>query len=161
MKIEGVLNHYSVDEKGCHVWNGCVDKDGYGKVNLLGKTKQAHRVIYEFHNGHIPKGLVTDHLCRTRSCINLNHLEMVTQKVNTLRGVGPTSLHAKQIYCIRGHVLSGANLYKVALKKGSRQCMVCIKSYHFKNRSTILDKMKSYYLYKNHSGEIIYQLGAK
>jgi hypothetical protein len=45
----------------------------------------AHRYAYEWLIGPIPIGLDLDHLCRTRECVNPNHLEPVTRKENIRR----------------------------------------------------------------------------
>lgn len=46
----------------------------------------AHRLIYTMLIGEIPEGMVLDHLCRNRRCVNPHHLEPVTVKENTHRG---------------------------------------------------------------------------
>lgn len=75
-----------VVESGCWLWTGAL-RDGYGRVKFNGSvTQEAHRASYEFHIGPIPEGLVIDHLCRNRSCINPSHLEPVTQGENIRRG---------------------------------------------------------------------------
>jgi hypothetical protein len=45
-----------------------------------------HRFAYELLVGPIPAGLVLDHLCRNRLCVNPNHLEPVTNSENPRRG---------------------------------------------------------------------------
>ena len=47
---------------------------------------RAHRAIYEEMVGPIPDGLVLDHLCSVRNCVNPEHLEPVTQAENARRG---------------------------------------------------------------------------
>lgn len=71
---------------GCWFWTGAVFKSGYGAIRILGKTTLAHRVAYELFTGPIPVGLVLDHLCRIRPCVNPAHLEAVTDQVNIVRG---------------------------------------------------------------------------
>jgi hypothetical protein len=70
----------------CWVWVGRLNRNGYGRVALGGREPMAHRASYEAHVGPIPEGLVLDHLCRVRCCINPRHLEPVTVQENTLRG---------------------------------------------------------------------------
>jgi hypothetical protein len=73
--------------------------------------------------GEIPKGLQLDHLCRTPLCFNPQHLEPVTSKENTMRGLGVSSLNAKKTHCKHGHLLSGNNL--VILHGNKRNCREC------------------------------------
>jgi hypothetical protein len=79
------LIRHTVDERGCHIWSGSVHKTGYGQIKWKGKSTVAHRVIYELVNGEIPAGLVIDHLCSVKLCVNPEHLEAVTSSKNTQR----------------------------------------------------------------------------
>jgi hypothetical protein len=82
---EDVLQRYLVDENGCWVYTGSLDALGYGNFYMQQSSYKAHRISYEVHKGKIPKGLVIDHKCRKRSCINPDHLEAVTQAENVRR----------------------------------------------------------------------------
>lgn len=72
---------------GCFLWTGCATPAGYGMLTAtaLGE-RYAHRVAYIVHRGPIPPGLTIDHLCRTRCCVNPDHLEVVPLRENILRG---------------------------------------------------------------------------
>lgn len=95
--------------------------DGYVQVGIKGKLVYLHRLMYETFNGKIPKGLVLDHLCKERSCCNPNHLEPVTQKINTIRG--NTGLHNKiKTHCPAGHEYTIEN---ILYRKNGRDCRVC------------------------------------
>jgi hypothetical protein len=74
----------------CDCWlfvdAGRENRNGYSRVRWQGKELMAHRLSYEAHVGPIPDGLLLDHKCRMRPCINPAHLEPVTVRENTLRG---------------------------------------------------------------------------
>lgn len=80
-----------VDRRGpadCWLWTATrTAKDGHGRFYpITGKGVLAHRFAYELLVGPIPDGLVIDHLCRVRLCVNPAHLEPVTAEENTRRG---------------------------------------------------------------------------
>lgn len=70
---------------GCWIWEGAVTGLGYGKFYESGKLRPAHRVAWEIYKGGIPEGLLLDHLCRRKECVNPDHLEPVTVAENTKR----------------------------------------------------------------------------
>lgn len=78
-------------------------------INGKAKTLRAHRIAYALHYQKEPSNAL-DHLCRNRACCNPSHLEDVSSRVNTLRGIGHTAINARKTRCPRGHELSGHNL---------------------------------------------------
>jgi hypothetical protein len=124
---------------GCWVWIGGTSDTGYGTIRgtINGNPKglYVHRVAYEFMRGGIPAGLHIDHLCRNKRCVNPDHLEPVTQKENSLRGISPNAINARKKKCKWGHPLSGKNLY--IRKVGQRMCLRCTKYWQWCNRHGI------------------------
>lgn len=104
---------------GCWEWTGPVDHKGYGNITLRYRSYKVHRLMYETYVGMIPEGLVIDHLCRNRRCVNPDHLEPVTIGENVRRG------DLVKTHCLKGHPLTEDNVYRTA--KG-RQCKACAKA---------------------------------
>lgn len=73
-------------DEGCWLWMGQRDPDGYGKICVDGGYRITHRFSYELLVGPIAAGLTIDHLCRTRSCVNPGHMEVVSLRENVQRG---------------------------------------------------------------------------
>lgn len=82
--------HRCAQTEGCWLWSGTVNTDGYGIVQHGGRSWIAHRLAYSAFIGAVPAGLVVDHLCRVRSCVNPSHLEPVTNVENLRRGTRAT-----------------------------------------------------------------------
>lgn len=113
-------------DTGCWVWQHKKNNGGYGTISVNGRQMYAHRASYEAYVGRIPDGLVIDHLCRNRACVNPSHLEPVSFSENLERGVGvPQIVNRHKTHCVHGHLLSGDNLYQ--RNDGRRGCNVCRK----------------------------------
>jgi len=118
--------------KDCWEWTARRDTGGYGVLKSGRKNRRAHRISYEMFVGPVPEGLQLDHLCRVRHCVNPEHLEPVTQRVNSLRSNGVSAANAKKTHCKRGHPFSGENL--LVTNKGTRQCRACRPLHDTANR---------------------------
>lgn len=108
----------------CWPWKGYLS-NGYGLFRVGGKAGYritAHRYSCQLVHGPIDAGMVVDHLCRNPCCVNPRHLEVVTQQVNLLRGVGPTATNAAKTHCKRGHEYTAEN---TILIPGGRWCRIC------------------------------------
>src|SRR5690606_7017000 len=82
---------------GCWLWTAAATDLGYGRYAKNGKWYLAHRTT-----ANAPEGKVVDHLCRTPACINPDHLEVTTQKVNVGRGLAPEKtrqINASKTHC--------------------------------------------------------------
>ncbi|MBO0884191.1 MAG: HNH endonuclease [Mycobacterium sp.] len=93
----------------------------------------AHVFAYELLVGPIPTGMQLDHLCRNRSCVNPDHLEPVSQRVNLLRGATQPAFNTAKTHCPQGHPYEGDNL--AFNRDGSRFCRTCSR-----DRQTIYNR---------------------
>jgi len=121
-------------ETGCWEWTANRDPRGYGRITVAdsqGKRPlRAHRVSYELACGPIPEGLVIDHLCRVRHCVNPAHLEPVTARENMLRGLAARAVGEAATHCPKGHEYTPENTrtYLSGPQKGRRKCRICIRA---------------------------------
>ena len=121
-----LLDRMTIDPvNGCWNWRGGLVSGGYGGLCVVGAYRKAHRLAYEAFVGPIPEGFTIDHLCRNRGCINPEHLEPVTPRVNILRGVGLAAKEAQQTHCFRGHEFDLLNTGHPKNHKRSRYCKTC------------------------------------
>ena len=90
----------------CLLWvKGTLDKDGYGTFFFRKKGRRAHRVSYWHRYGDIPKGMVINHTCRNRSCVNHEHLRLATPKENALRESNSLAfINSQKTHCKNGHL---------------------------------------------------------
>ena len=105
--------------ESCWVWIAGHTTAGYGGYWLNGKIHRAHRLAFLDAGGIIPDGKVIDHLCRNRGCVNPEHLEAVTNKVNHERGS-----RAQQTECKWGHPYTSENTFRNK-RNGTRSCRIC------------------------------------
>jgi hypothetical protein len=125
---------------GCYLWTAGVDRYGYGKLWVNGKTVLSHRFAWELVNGPIPEGMCVCHKCDVRSCVNIDHLFIGThddnmkdmvQKKRAFRSIGEKDGMAKlteeQVLDIRKKYVKGTgphnrgNTYQLAAEFGVSQ----------------------------------------
>jgi len=118
--------HHVDEQTGCWTWTGRRHSKGYGVIESMALRYPAHRVSYLLHVGPIPHGLVIDHLCRNRSCVNPAHLEPVTNGENVLRGTSVAAVHWRATHCFRGHEFTLCNT-RIKRDGGKlyRSCIEC------------------------------------
>lgn len=111
----------------CWIWQGYKNPiTGYGTIEINKKPHLVHRISYElFNNIKLPNGheVEINHICRNRLCVNPTHLELVTHRENTLKGIGITALHAITTHCPKGHPYNELNTYH--RPDGGRDCKIC------------------------------------
>lgn len=115
---------------GCYLWTGRLRTTGYGVFAVQhGDIRLAHRVMYETHCGPIPEGMVLDHICSQRCCVNPDHLQPVTPSDNSKRSarrgryVNNGKHSSAKTHCPQGHGYTPENTgYST---RGSRFCREC------------------------------------
>jgi hypothetical protein len=113
------------DESGCWLWTGYRNPKGYGQFAFgNGRRFMAHRLAFAATGQVIPEEMQLDHLCRVRNCVNPGHLEIVTSRENTLRGVSPPAVAVHNETCPYGHPYD-----RTAVSRGRRyrSCSQCVR----------------------------------
>lgn len=118
-------------ESGCWEWTAYI-ADGYGRLRWGNTMVNAHRLLYAWTRGPIPKGKgrdipQLDHVvCDNTKCCNPSHVELVLPRVNILRGSSPVANHARKTHCKRGHELPlEPNVFK-GNGISQRSCLICL-----------------------------------
>ena len=113
----------------CWEWTGAKTSTGYGAFSADGRPTGAHCWSIQERYGLYADGYHIDHLCETPSCVNPEHLEVVTQEENIRRSNWPSAVNARKTHCSRGHPLEGDNVYLYKSPRGrmSRTCRQCQK----------------------------------
>lgn len=108
---------------GCWLWTAKLSAEGYGECQR-GGIRFAHRISYQAFQGDIDEGLQIDHLCRNRACVNPDHLEPVTARVNVLRSNNMAARNARKTACKYGHPFDADNTIRT---KAGRVCRTCAR----------------------------------
>lgn len=106
----------------CIVWTGAVNTKGYPCFAVNGESHLAHRLAYEDANGPIPEGFTIDHTCRVRTCVNVDHLEVVTVAENNRRRKVVTGIRIGG-ECAYGHEVTELTAYRHP--RGHIECRTC------------------------------------
>lgn len=105
----------------CWEWNGYKNPGGYALIRFSKYNIRAHRYAFETYIGPIPEGLVLDHICRNRGCVNPHHVRPMTRVENMLIGTRSNQNKGKT-HCIRGHEFTPEN---TIVSNGKRGCRIC------------------------------------
>ena len=127
--LERFWDKVEVQPNDCWIWTAYKDRYGYGSFKLKGKPIGAHRLAYQINKGEIPIDREIDHLCRNRACVNPDHLETVTHKINLLRGSTISAINIKKTYCPKGHEYNQKNTH---VWRGHRFCRICDNMRHWR-----------------------------
>jgi HNH endonuclease len=114
--------------EACWLWTRTRLSTGYGVIKINNESLLCHRVAFRYTRGFLPgKGLVLDHLCENRLCVNPDHLNVTTIYLNAFRGGRrpSKSIYRRpvlQTYCKRGHLME--NTRKAI--SGNSVCGICL-----------------------------------
>lgn len=136
---------YKVDSDGCWISTYSVASHGYAQigwtvndvvdgkwVRTTGTT--AHRAAWVHHNGkQIPEGMTVDHTCRTRRCVNPDHLRLLSNIDNAtdngwVDGSRETFSRPTDARCPEGHVVR-------VYSGGNRNCRECATAWTLAKRA--------------------------
>ena len=82
LSIAERLARRSVQVGSCLVWTGHCDDDGYGQIEIKGRTLKVHRVAWELAHGPLPPGKQVLHRCDNPPCIADDHHFLGDHDVN-------------------------------------------------------------------------------
>lgn len=124
--VEKILARIAINGE-CWEWSGCITTSGYGTIRInngeSSKMYQSHRVMYSIFKKDIDDGIVIDHICKNRKCVNPEHLREVTMAFNcTENSDSPHAKHKAKTHCVRGHEFSKEN---TLILKNGRKCKEC------------------------------------
>jgi hypothetical protein len=141
---ERFMAKVSARPDGCWQWMGATDRYGYGLSLFYGRRERkhmAHRVAYEQFVGPIPEGLVIDHLCRNKGCVNPDHLEPVTIGENVLRGETIPARNLLKTHCHRGHEFTPESTYYRPDKPHVRNCRIRVTGSSRRRQGTPMETL--------------------
>ena len=107
----------------CQVYKGA-KYNGYGRAWNGKRNVLVYKYLWEKKNGEIPDKLVLDHQCCNRGCCNIEHLRLVTRKVNSTENIfgHPWQLGKAKTHCKRNHEFNEVN---TRYTNGRRVCKIC------------------------------------
>jgi hypothetical protein len=112
---------------GCWPWPGHVDRDGYGIASVPRSPPwykgTAHRAVYLYLVGPLPKGVQLAACSALRSCVNPAHCRPETFREVIRRGNSAGGRNGRKTACKRGHPFTPENTDR--MKDGSRRCKAC------------------------------------
>lgn len=89
-----IVARCTVADDGCWNWNLSIGNHGYGQASqpalFGGRVALAHRMSFAAFVSTPDKKNQIDHICKNKICVNPEHLEEVSQRLNVRRQFGGT-----------------------------------------------------------------------
>jgi hypothetical protein len=98
----------------CVLWKGGRYVSGYGQRYREGRGQLAHRVAWEEVNGPIPEEMHVHHRCRNRLCVNVEHMELLSNADHHGKLSGHGKLTREDAAEIREMVAAGVPFRSIA-----------------------------------------------
>lgn len=119
-------------EDGCWISRYSTASHGYAQIGWQTDGDRhvvlAHRAAWTFVNGQVPLGMTLDHTCKTKRCVNPDHLRLLPNYENARRTKGDDWPMG---FCKNGH--PNSELVTVTASKNrsgvARNCRVCLTEY--------------------------------
>jgi len=117
-----------IPEHSCWEWIGRKNNTGYGYHRISNKPDisiLAHRLSLLINGQKLINGLVVDHKCRNKTCVNPKHLRQVTPRINTIENNDtPAAINHRKKECPKGHKYSFR-----PKENNKRRCKICESVY--------------------------------
>ena len=122
-RLECFYEKVAKDETtGCWNWIGYKNWGGYGGFFANNHRISAHRWSYEHFVGPIPENMTIDHVCRNTSCVNPEHLRVMTALENWLISDSLTAVNLRKTHCSKGHEFTEENTLRQGRRRRCREC---------------------------------------
>jgi hypothetical protein len=82
LTLDAIRRRARIDARGCWIWQGALNADGYGITHDGERTTLAHIAAYELRYGPRARGALLLHACDVRACCCPEHLSEGTQEEN-------------------------------------------------------------------------------
>lgn len=136
---ERVLAKVVPGPDGCVMSTYSVASHGYAQIGWHGadgvrRMTTAHRAAWTGVHGPIPEGMTVHHRCHQRRCVNVEHLELLTNEQNARRNRDGLDW-VRDGTCVNGH---GREHYRpIDHVDGRRKnrCRACMADYQRAYRS--------------------------